>query len=139
MFNYPKLVRKREAGVTAIDVTVVTPTSKELPLEVKSLQNGEGDLIEYNPTFPGKYSFNVICGGEPIPGSPFIFVAEEEGLAKAHGEGLLHGIEGLPSHFTIDAKGLVGEPTVQVSRLCKKKTKQKKFITCLYFIQHFIF
>jgi filamin len=117
----PQLVRKREAGMTAIDVTVVTPTSKELPLEVKSLQNGEGDLVEYHPTLPGKYSFNVICGGEAIPGSPFIFVAEEEGLAKAHGEGLLHGIEGLPSQFTIDARGLVGEPTIQVSEQKKKK------------------
>jgi filamin len=107
--------------MTAIDVTVVTPTSKELPLEVKSLQNGEGDLVEYHPTLPGKYSFNVICGGEAIPGSPFIFVAEEEGLAKAHGEGLLHGIEGLPSQFTIDARGLVGEPTIQVSEQKKKK------------------
>jgi hypothetical protein len=101
--------------MTAIDVTVVTPTSKELPLEVKSLPNDEGDLVEYHPTCPGKYSFNVICGGEAIPGSPFVFVAEEEGLAKSHGEGLLHGIEGLPSQFTIDARGLVGEPTVQVS------------------------
>ncbi|XP_059352458.1 filamin-B-like isoform X4 [Daphnia carinata] len=107
-------IRKREAGLTSIDVTVVTPTSKELPLEVKSLPNGEGDLVEYHPTLPGKYCFNVICGGEAIPGSPFIFVAEEEGLAKAHGEGLLHGIEGVPSQFSIDARGLAGEPTVQI-------------------------
>ncbi|XP_046654649.1 filamin-C-like isoform X2 [Daphnia pulicaria] len=121
-------IRKREAGMTAIDVTVVTPTSKELPLEVKSLQNGEGDLVEYHPTLPGKYSFNVICGGEAIPGSPFIFVAEEEGLAKAHGEGLLHGIEGLPSQFTIDARGLVGEPTIQIDgpdSICKCQVLQE--------------
>lgn len=73
--------------------------------------------MEYHPTLPGKYCFNVICGGEAIPGSPFIFVAEEEGLAKAHGEGLLHGIEGVVSQFSIDARGLVGEPTVQVNHL----------------------
>ena len=55
--------------MAAIDVTVVTPTSKELPLEVKS--NGDGDWIEYHPTIPGKYSFNVIYGGEAIPGTFF--------------------------------------------------------------------
>ena len=65
----PQTVRKREAGMAAIDVTVVTPTSKELPLEVKS--NGDGDWIEYHPTIPGKYSFNVIYGGEAIPGTFF--------------------------------------------------------------------
>lgn len=54
--------------MASIDVTVVTPLSKELPLEVKPLPNGEGDLIEYHPTLPGKYSFNVIYGGEAIPG-----------------------------------------------------------------------
>lgn len=50
-------------------------------------------------------------------GSPFVFVAEEEGLAKAHGEGLVNGIEGSSSQFYVDARGLVGEPTVQVSAI----------------------
>lgn len=68
-------VRKREAGMASIDVTVVTPTSKELPLEVKSLPNGEGDVIEYHPTLPGKYCFNVIYGGEAIPGTIFLSLA----------------------------------------------------------------
>ena len=49
-----------------------------------------------------------------VPGSPFLFVVEEEGLAKAHGEGLTHGSVGQPSHFYLDAQGLVGQPTVQV-------------------------
>jgi hypothetical protein len=102
-----------------VDVTVTTPLARELPLEVKSLPNGEGDLVEFYPTLPGKYRFNVLYGGEEIPGSPFIFVVEEEGLAKAHGEGLLNGSEGVPSHFFIDARGLVGEPTVQVIILIK--------------------
>ena len=97
-----------------MDVTVTTPLARELPLEVKSLPNGEGDLVEFYPTLPGKYRFNVLYGGEEIPGSPFIFVVEEEGLAKAHGEGLLNGSEGVLSHFFIDARGLVGEPPVQV-------------------------
>ena len=102
-----------------MDVTVTTPLARELPLEVKSLPNGEGDLVEFYPTLPGKYRFNVLYGGEEIPGSPFIFVVEEEGLAKAHGEGLLNGSEGVLSHFFIDARGLVGEPTVQVIILHK--------------------
>lgn len=41
-------------------------------------------------------------------------MVEEEGLAKAHGDGLLYGAEGVSSQFVIDAKGLVGEPVVQV-------------------------
>lgn len=108
-------VRKRDAGLASIDVTVTTPLSKELPLEVKSLPNGEGDFVEFFPTLPGKYRFNVLFGGDEIPGSPFTFIVEEEGLAKAHGEGLLFGTEGTTSQFYIDARGLTGEPTVQVS------------------------
>lgn len=50
------------------DVTVVTPQLKELPLEIKPLPNNEGDVIEYHPTFPGKYLFNILYGGEAIPG-----------------------------------------------------------------------
>lgn len=42
---------------------------------------------------------------------------EEDGLAKADGEGLTHGVEGLSSQFHVDARGLVGEPTVQVSAI----------------------
>lgn len=111
-------VRKRDAGLAAVDVTVTTPLSKELPLEVKSLPNGEGDMVEFFPTVPGKYRFNVLYGGDEIPGSPFIFVVDEEGLAKAHGEGLLHALEGTAAQFYIDARELIGEPTVQVRTSC---------------------
>ena len=141
-------VRKKDAGLASVDVTVVNPLGKELPLEVKSLPNDDGDLVEFYPTLPGKYRFNVLFGGEAIPGiitfihlfkfiynslenefgpsnneyiccffpsgSPFTFIVEEEGLAKAYGEGLLHGMEGSLTQFYIDARGLVGEPTVQV-------------------------
>ena len=49
-------------------------------------------------------------------------MAEEEGMAKAHGEALLQGVEGSPAQFYIDARGLVGEPHVQVDgpdSICK--------------------
>lgn len=100
---------------------------------MRPLPNGEGDVVEYYPMLPGKYRFNVLYGGEAIPGirteilhscskvdteisgSPFIFVVEAEGLANAHGEGLHRGIEGVTSMFYVDARGLVGEPTVQVT------------------------
>ena len=49
-----------------------------------------------------------------ILGSPFTFIVEEEGQVKAHGEGLLHGVEGVCSEFYVDMKGLVGEPAIQV-------------------------
>jgi len=49
-------------------VTVVNPLGKELPLEVKSLPSGDGDMVEFYPTLPGKHRFNVLFGGESIPG-----------------------------------------------------------------------
>lgn len=87
---------------------------REFPLEVKSLPSGDGDFVEFYPTLAGKYRFNVSYGGQQVPGSPFVFIVQEEGLARAHGEGLLHGVEGVVSHFYIDARELVGEPVVQV-------------------------
>ena len=74
-FGRAHRVRKREAGMDAIDVKFMTP--KELSLEVKTL---------------------------------FVFVTEEEGLAKAHGDALLQGVKGSPFQFYIDARGLLGEP-----------------------------
>lgn len=67
---YPifRLVRKKDAGLAAVDVTVVNPLGKELPLEVKTLPNSDGDMVEFYPTLPGKYRFNVLFGGEAIPG-----------------------------------------------------------------------
>ena len=62
-------VKRRDAGLASVDVTVVNPLGKELPLEVKSLPNHEGDLVEFYPTLPGKYRFNVLYGGEVIPGT----------------------------------------------------------------------
>jgi len=121
-------IRKKDAGLASVDVTVVNPLGKELPLEVKSLPNDDGDLVEFYPTLPGKYRFNVLFGGEAIPGSPFTFIVEEEGLAKAYGEGLLHGMEGSLTQFYIDARGLVGEPTVQIDgpdSICKSHIIQE--------------
>ena len=113
------LVKKRDAGYASVDVTVTTPLAKELPLEVKASPNSDGDCVEFYPTSSGKYRFNILYGGEAIPGSPFIFMVEE-GLPKAYGDGLLYGVEGTPSHFYIDCKCLVGEPTVQVIRSMDK-------------------
>jgi len=49
-------------------------------------------------------------------------------LAKAHGEGLLHGVEGSLTQFYIDARGLVGEPSVQIDgpdSICKSHVIQE--------------
>jgi filamin len=69
-------VKKRDAGLASIDVTVATPFKDQwnppIPLEVKALPNDEGDLVEFYPTVSGKYRFSVLFGEIPIPGQSLI-------------------------------------------------------------------
>jgi filamin len=62
-------VQRREAGFAELDVTVTSPLGQDLPLEVKSCGNEKDcDLIEFCPSLPGNYRFNITYGGEEIPG-----------------------------------------------------------------------
>lgn len=58
---------RKDAGFAELDVTVRSPLGQDLPLIVKSLTQ-DSDLIELCPSLPGKYSFNITYGGQPIPG-----------------------------------------------------------------------
>ena len=64
-------VRRKEAGVASLDVTVTTPLSRELPLEVKTgVAPGTlepVDTVDFQPTLPGKYRFNICYGGHEVP------------------------------------------------------------------------
>ncbi|KAK9504384.1 hypothetical protein O3M35_010726 [Rhynocoris fuscipes] len=99
-----KLLRK-DAGFAELDVTVRSPLGQDLPLVVKSLTQ-DSDLIELCPSLPGKYSFNITYGGQPIPDSPVIFTVIEGGTARAWGGGLSRALVGTAAHFTVSCVGV---------------------------------
>lgn len=57
-------VDKSEAGVADMDVQVITPSGRSLPLEVKSTQTNE--IVEWQPEAPGQYKIEVNYGGEEV-------------------------------------------------------------------------
>jgi filamin len=107
-------VNRKYAGYAELDVTVTSPLGRHLPIEVKGTQDGEGELIEFIPTVPGKYKIAITYGGLEVPGSPITFIAHEGITPKIEGNGLVHGIVNEPTAFTIDATGLVGKVQVRV-------------------------
>ena len=107
-------MRREEAGYAELDVTVTSPLGRHLPIEVKSMVETEGELIEFVPTVPGKYKIAITYGGVEVPNSPITFIAQEGLSPKAEGPGLKHGIVNEPTSFTIDATGIYGVPEVRV-------------------------
>ena len=54
-----------------------------------------------------------------LTGSPFTQEIGEGVLPPAHGDGLYRGEEDKPAIFYIDARGMSGEPSVQVDGQCR--------------------
>ncbi|CAG0897054.1 unnamed protein product [Cyprideis torosa] len=102
------------AGIAELSVNVQSPLGKQLPLEVKALEGGKGEVIHLTPATAGKYKINIHFGEDEVPGSPLIFMVEESGGARAYGSGLSRGEVGKAALFKIDAHGLTGSPHVQV-------------------------
>lgn len=73
-FNYYELVNRRDAGYAELDVTVTSPLGRHLPIEVKGTSDGEGELIEFTPTVPGKYKIAITYGGIEVPGMLNFFI-----------------------------------------------------------------
>lgn len=69
-----ELVNRRDAGYAELDVTVTSPLGRHLPIEVKGTSDGEGELIEFTPTVPGKYKIAITYGGIEVPGMLKIFI-----------------------------------------------------------------
>lgn len=108
-------VQRRQAGFAELDVMVTSPLGQDLPLKVNaSPDDKDCDLIEFVPSLPGSYRFNITYGGEEIPGSPVTFTVEEAGVARAVGEGLSGGRVGAPASFRVSGAGLAGDPQVQI-------------------------
>lgn len=84
---------------------VTSPLGQDLPLKVNaSPDDKDCDLIEFVPSLPGNYRFNITYGGEEVPGSPVMFTVEEVGVARAYGEGLSGGRVGSPVSFKVRTK-----------------------------------
>ena len=104
---------------------VTSPLGQDLPLKVNaSPDDKDCDLIEFVPSLPGHYRFNITYGGEEVPGSPVMFTVEEAGVARAYGEGLSGGRVGSPVSFKV---------SVSVNRvsLADKCPKSPKFPLCV--------
>lgn len=108
-------LQRKQAGFAELDVMVTSPLGQDLPLKVNAFPDDKDcDLIEFVPSLPGSYRFNITYGGEEIPGSPVTFTVEEAGVARAHGDGLVGGRVGSQASFKVSGAGLVGEPQVQI-------------------------
>lgn len=107
-------LNRRDAGYSELDVTVTSPLGRNLPIEVKGTPDGDGELIEFTPTVPGKYRIAITYGGVEVPGSPITFIAQDGGTPKVTGNGLSVAQNGIMASFKIDAHGLWGRPDVRI-------------------------
>ncbi|XP_040074680.2 filamin-A [Ixodes scapularis] len=107
-------LNRRDAGYSELDVTVTSPLGRHLPIEVKGTPDGDGELIEFTPTVPGKYRIAITYGGIEVPGSPITFIAQDGGTPKVSGNGLSVAQNGIMASFKIDARGLWGRPDVRI-------------------------
>ncbi|GFQ94830.1 filamin-A [Trichonephila clavata] len=107
-------LNRKDAGYAELDVTVTSPLGRHLPIEVKGTSDGEGELIEFTPTVPGKYKIAITYGSIEVPGSPITFIAQDSGVPKVEGLGLTVAQVDCPSTFKILAKGLWGTPHITV-------------------------
>lgn len=114
IFFLKKIVNRKNAGYAELDVTVTSPLGRHLPIEVKGMSNGEGELIEFVPTVPGKYKIAITYGNVEIPDSPITFFAQESILPKVSGDGLRFGMINEPCSFIIDAKDIYGSPEIKI-------------------------
>ncbi|XP_066943284.1 filamin-A isoform X1 [Macrobrachium rosenbergii] len=106
------LLNTSEAGAADLEVNVEAPSGVLTPLEVKTGPSGE--FVEWIPDAPGQYRIIIFYGGEEVPGSPVTVDVGESGLATVKGSGLEGGAIDTPLTFTVDGRGLLGEPHVTV-------------------------
>lgn len=107
-------MNRKNAGYAELDVTVTSPLGRHLPIEVKGMSNGEGELIEFVPTVPGKYEIAITYGDVKIPDSPITFIAQESAMPKVSGSGLSRALVNEQAGFVIDAKDIYGSPEIRI-------------------------
>ncbi|KAK8759043.1 hypothetical protein V5799_003325, partial [Amblyomma americanum] len=86
MYTFSLAVNRRDAGYSELDVTVTSPLGRHLPIEVKGTADGDGELIEFTPTVPGKYRIAITYGGIEVPGKLKVEVRGAEDVIETHME-----------------------------------------------------
>ncbi|XP_072945907.1 filamin-A isoform X3 [Epargyreus clarus] len=106
------------AYASSLKVSLRLPTRQFLEAEVKMPSghtdqpviedNRDGTVsIKYDPREEGVHELYVKYNGEHVQGSPYKFHVDSiaSGYVTAYGPGLLSGVSGEPSQFTISTKG----------------------------------
>lgn len=101
------------AGKCEQSVRVVSPSGRNVHTDIKETAN-HGYNVSYVPNESGQHRIFLTYNSLELPGSPFTQEIGEGVLPPAHGDGLYRGEEDKPATFYIDARGMTGEPSVQV-------------------------
>jgi filamin len=127
---------RKHAGFAELNVVAVSPLGQDLPIEVKGLPGGAGDLIEFTPGVVGRYKLELTYGGENIPGSPLIYIVQEDRSPTVFGKGLTLGQVRDVCLFKIDGRGMTGEPRVEISGRCRTVLQEDKDEAGLYIVKY---
>ncbi|XP_076435464.1 filamin-A-like isoform X7 [Babylonia areolata] len=101
------------AGKCEQTVHVVGPTGRGIPVHVAETST-YGYNVTYEPSESGQHRIFLTYNSLELPGSPFTQEIGEGVLPPAYGDGLHRGEEDKAATFFIDARGMTGEPFVQV-------------------------
>lgn len=113
-FNYPT-VESEAAGVAEIEVTVLSPTGQNVPVQLTQ-QEDYVHQVEFLPLTAGHYKATVMYGGESVPGSPITFAVQAVGNktdSHASGNGLEVAHRGKETSFVVFCPSM---PNVQIER-----------------------
>ncbi len=105
----PFTIDTKEAGVSTLQVRVVGPDNKELPLDKKQPDENTHN-ISYKPTQPGQHTVYILYGNRPVKNSPFkvnVKVVETEAQkCTATGRGIepTGVVVGEDAPFKVDTK-----------------------------------
>ncbi|XP_070173160.1 filamin-A-like isoform X2 [Littorina saxatilis] len=100
------------AGKCEQTVRVVSPSGRNIPVDIREVSSGYN--VTYIPNESGQHRVFLTYNSLELPGSPFTQEIGEGVLPPAHGDGLYRGEEDKAAVFYIDARGMTGEPSVQV-------------------------
>jgi len=127
---------RKDAGFAELNVVAVSPLGQDLPIDVKGVPGGEGDLIEFTPGVVGRYKLELTYGGETVPGSPLIYIVQEDRSPTVFGKGLTLGQVRDVCLFKIDGRGMQGEPRVEITGKCRTVLQEDKDEPGLFIVKY---
>ncbi|XP_062543155.1 filamin-C isoform X1 [Armigeres subalbatus] len=108
-------VESEAAGVAEIEVTVLSPTGQNVPVQLTQ-QEDYVHQVEFLPLSAGHYKATIMYGGENVPGSPITFAVQAVGSktdSHASGNGLEVAHRGKETSFVVFCPTM---PNVQIER-----------------------